>query len=240
MRKFILGLLLLLFVTIAFAHPPPIREEVDPVVTVNPTAGMVWKADASGVAGWRDDASGGSPAWGSITGTISAQTDLSGALDGKLATGGTAANSSLLENHNTAYFAPALGADDNYVTDAEKTVIGNTSNTNTGDNTNFAPPLGSDDNYVTDAEKVVIGNTSGANTGDNTVATSGDSATAFFSSGTFDGDLLPAPTTTKRGGVPATGTPSGKYLKDDGTWATVEGGSGLTQAQVLARQSIGF
>ena len=30
--------------------------------------------------------------------------------------------------------APALGADDNYVTDAEKTVIGNTSGTNTGDN----------------------------------------------------------------------------------------------------------
>lgn len=30
-------------------------------------------------------------------------------------------------------FAPALGADDNYVTDAEKVVIGNTSGTNTGD-----------------------------------------------------------------------------------------------------------
>lgn len=30
-------------------------------------------------------------------------------------------------------YAPALGADDNYVTDAEKTVIGNTSGTNTGD-----------------------------------------------------------------------------------------------------------
>jgi microcystin-dependent protein len=33
-----------------------------------------------------------------------------------------------------AGLAPALGADDNYVTDAEKTVIGNTSGTNTGDN----------------------------------------------------------------------------------------------------------
>jgi len=30
-------------------------------------------------------------------------------------------------------FAAALGADDNYVTDAEKTIIGNTSGTNTGD-----------------------------------------------------------------------------------------------------------
>lgn len=33
-----------------------------------------------------------------------------------------------------------------------------------------------------------------------------------------------------------TGTPSGsKYLRDDQTWQTVSGGSGLTQAQVLAR-----
>ncbi len=34
----------------------------------------------------------------------------------------------------TSSFAPALSADDNYVTDAEKIVIGNTSGTNTGDN----------------------------------------------------------------------------------------------------------
>ena len=52
-------------------------------------------------------------AWGSITGTLSAQTDLQTALDGK---------------------AASLGGDDNYVTDAEKTIIGNTSGTNTGDN----------------------------------------------------------------------------------------------------------
>ncbi len=38
-----------------------------------------------------------------------------------------------LDTHDTAYFAVALGADDNYVTDAEKVVIGNTSGTNTGD-----------------------------------------------------------------------------------------------------------
>ena len=34
---------------------------------------------------------------------------------------------------DTTDYAPALGADDNYVTDAEKVVIGNTSGTNTGD-----------------------------------------------------------------------------------------------------------
>ncbi len=38
---------------------------------------------------------------------------------------------------NSASFAAALGADDNYVTDAEKVVIGNTSGTNTGDQTSI-------------------------------------------------------------------------------------------------------
>lgn len=37
-------------------------------------------------------------------------------------------------HNHTGVYAPALGADDNYVTDAEKIVIGNTSGTNTGDN----------------------------------------------------------------------------------------------------------
>ena len=56
------------------------------------------------------DESGGT--WGSITGTLSDQTDLQTALDAK---------------------AASLGADDNYVTDTEKIVIGNTSGANTGD-----------------------------------------------------------------------------------------------------------
>jgi hypothetical protein len=45
-------------------------------------------------------------------------------------------------------------------------------------------------------------------------------------SGTLDGDRLPALSTTKKGGAPATGTPSGLFLKDDGTWATPAGGGG--------------
>jgi len=57
---------------------------------------------------------GSSVAWGDITGTLSAQTDLQAELDGK---------------------ASSLGADDNYVTDAEKIVIGNTSGTNSGNQT---------------------------------------------------------------------------------------------------------
>ena len=48
-----------------------------------------------------------------------------------------------------------------------------------------------------------------------------------INAGTLDGDRLPALSTTKKGGVPATGTPSGKFLKDDDTWATPAGGGGL-------------
>ncbi len=44
-----------------------------------------------GVSGWilqGDGDSGGSPAWGTVTGTLSAQTDLQSALDAKVASGG--------------------------------------------------------------------------------------------------------------------------------------------------------
>src|SRR3990167_2371941 len=64
---------------------------------------------------------------------------------------------------------------------------------------NYQPLMGVDDNYVTDAEKVVIGNTSGTNTGDNTVATTGDSATSFFSGGTLEVAIGGTGTTTSTG-----------------------------------------
>lgn len=60
--------------------------------------------------------------WGAITGTLSNQTDLQNALDGKLDTTAT-----------TADVNPST--DRNYVTDAELVVIGDTSGTNTGDET---------------------------------------------------------------------------------------------------------
>lgn len=56
---------------------------------------------------------GGSATWGGITGTLSNQTDLQTVLNNK---------------------EPLKGSDDNYVTDAQLVVIGNTSGTNTGDN----------------------------------------------------------------------------------------------------------
>lgn len=49
-------------------------------------------------------------------------------------------------------------------------------------------------------------------------------AATDVTSGTLDGDRLPALSATKRGGVPATGAPSGLLLRDDDTW--VAGGTG--------------
>jgi len=40
-------------------------------------------------------------------------------------------------------------------------------------------------------------------------------------SGTLDGDRLPAMSQTKKGGVPATGVPANKFLRDDGTFVAV-------------------
>lgn len=49
-------------------------------------------------------------------------------------------------------------------------------------------------------------------------------AATDITSGSLDGDRLPALSTTKRGGVAATGTPSGKFLRDDDTWASPSSG----------------
>lgn len=57
-------------------------------------------------------------------------------------------------------------------------------------------------------------------------ATSHNQDASTINAGSLDGDRLPALSTGKKGGCPATGTPSGKYLKDDGTWATPAGGTG--------------
>ena len=45
-----------------------------------------------------------------------------------------------------------------------------------------------------------------------------------INSGTLDGDRLPSMSATKLGGVPATGTPSGKVLSDGGTWIRLSSG----------------
>ena len=48
-------------------------------------------------------------------------------------------------------------------------------------------------------------------------------AATDITSATLDGDRLPALSTGKRGGVKETGTPSGKFLRDDDSWAAAGG-----------------
>jgi len=69
--------------------------------------------NGASVLGSGDLTVSGSAAWGGITGTLSNQTDLNNALSGK---------------------EPTKGADDNFVTDAQLVVIGNTAGVNSGDN----------------------------------------------------------------------------------------------------------
>ena len=84
-------------------------------------------------------------AWGGVTGTLSNQTDLQTALDGKV-------------DENTAI----TGATKTKVTyDAKGLVTGG------ADATTADIASSTDKRYVTDAQLVVVGNTSGTNTGDN-------------------------------------------------------------------------
>lgn len=100
-------------------------------------------------------------------------------------------NADLLDGNHASAFATALGADDNYVTDAEKIAIGTIGNkldantpitgatktkitydadglvTAGADATTADISDSTNKRYVTDAQLTVIGNTSGTNTGDN-------------------------------------------------------------------------
>jgi hypothetical protein len=84
-------------------------------------------------------------AWGGVTGTLSNQTDLQSALDGKV-------------DENTAI----TGATKTKITYDEKGLV-----TAGADATTADIASSTDKRYITDAQLVVVGNTSGTNTGDN-------------------------------------------------------------------------
>ena len=67
-------------------------------------------------------------------------------------------------------YAPALGADDNYVTDAEKTVIGNTSGTNTGDQDLSSYQLQPTEGAFVDGDKTKLDGIESGATADQTAA----------------------------------------------------------------------
>lgn len=125
---------------------------------------------------------GGSTAWGDITGTLSDQTDLQTALDGKVdensaITGATKTKITYDAKGLVTAGADATTADiadssnKRYVTDAQLTVIGNTSGTNTGDQTSVTGNAGT-------ATALQTARTIGTITGDATSAGSSFDGTA--------------------------------------------------------------
>lgn len=113
----------------------------------------------------------GGGVWGSITGTLSDQTDLQTALDAKITantpiTGDTKTKITYDTDGLVTSGADATTADiadstnKRYVTDAQLTVIGNTSGTNTGDQTSIAGITGTKSQYntsVTDGDFLFVG-----------------------------------------------------------------------------------
>lgn len=110
----------------------------------------------------------GGGTWGSITGTLSDQTDLQTALDAKVD-----------EN------APITGATKTKITYDEKGLVTAGADATTADIADS-----SNRRYVTDAQLVVIGNTSGTNTGDQTSIVGITGTKAQFDTAVTDGNFL--------------------------------------------------
>jgi hypothetical protein len=187
----------------------------------------------------------GTAAWGSITGTLSSQTDLQTALDGKVdentaITGATKTKITYDSKGLVTSGADATTADigdsldKRYVTDAQLTVIGNTSGTNSGDQTSIVGISGtksqfdtacSDGNflfvgdvtqYTDELAQDAVGNILvDTTTIDFAYADDTPSIRADVKNASLGVDKLSA-----------TGTPSAStYLRGDNTWAAVSGGA---------------
>jgi hypothetical protein len=148
-------------------------------------------------------------AWGAITGTLSSQTDLQTALDGKVdenvaITGATNTKITYDAKGLVTAGVAATTADINdssnrrYVTDAQLVVIGNTSGTNTGNQTSIVGITGSLAEFntaLTGADfatggGTVTGASSGTNTGDQTSIVGITGTKAQFNTAVTDGDIV--------------------------------------------------
>ncbi len=123
--------------------------ELHDVDTTGATNGQVLKYNGSI---WTAQTDLNSGVWGSITGTLSSQTDLQTALDGKV-------------DENAAI----TGATKTKITYDAKGLVTSGADATTADIADS-----SNKRYVTDAQLVVIGNTSGTNSGNQTLANTSD------------------------------------------------------------------
>lgn len=148
---------------------------------------------------------GGGGAWGSITGTLSNQTDLNTALSGKVATSVTVNGQALTGNVTLTTASIADSSNARYVTDAQLTVLGNTSGTNTGDQTNIT---GNAATVTTNA------NLTGHVTSVGNAAVLGSFTVAQLNTALSDGDIA-------TGGGTATGTNTGDQTSIVGITGTL-------------------
>jgi hypothetical protein len=145
-------------------------------------------------------------AWGGVTGTLSNQTDLQTALDGKV-------------DENTAI----TGATKTKVTYDQKGLV-----TAGADATTADIASSTDKRYVTDAQLVVVGNTSGTNTGDNATNSQYSGLAASKQDTLVSGTNIKTINSTSllgSGNVavepPITATTSADYYRGDKTFATL-------------------
>jgi hypothetical protein len=145
-------------------------------------------------------------AWGGVTGTLSNQTDLQTALDGKV-------------DENTAI----TGATKTKVTYDQKGLV-----TAGADATTADIASSTDKRYVTDAQLVVVGNTSGTNTGDNATNSQYSGLATSKQDTLVSGTNIKTVNSTSLLGSgnlavepPITATTSADYYRGDKTFATL-------------------
>jgi hypothetical protein len=145
-------------------------------------------------------------AWGGVTGTLSNQTDLQTALDGKV-------------DENSAI----TGATKTKVTYDQKGLVTAGADATTADIADST-----DKRYVTDAQLVVVGNTSGTNTGDNATNSQYSGLAASKQDTLVSGTNIKTINSTSllgSGNVavepPITATTSADYYRGDKTFATL-------------------
>lgn len=222
MRKF---LIFILFASLAFGEGNEVLKIGTQTHNVLQPLGINWPGTTLDFTGSTVDFTGatvtglatGGGTWGSITGTLSAQTDLQAALDAKVDENGAITGATKTKITYDTKGLVTAGADattadiadssnKRYVTDAELVVIGNTSGTNTGNQTSIVGITGTLSEFntaLTGADFATGGGTAtGTNTGDQTSIVGITGTLSEFNTALTGADFA-------TGGGTATGTNTG-------------------------------